>query len=114
MLQKFDRATDKAWCSKKKNIYGIDIRANRVIAAKKLFPDVNFLNMNASSLKFPDKYFNFITASTLFSSILDRDMRIKIATEIAGVLIPNGYILFYDFRYNNPKNDNVIGITKVK
>ena len=92
------------------NIYGIDIRKNRIKDAKKALPNCHFLVMDAANLDFSPDAFELITVSTLFSSILDPSIRRKIASEIYRVLKPGGAVLYYDFRYNNPTNKNVVGI----
>ena len=43
-----------------KNIYGIDIRQNRIDHAKKIYPSVKFLKMDARNIKYPDNKFDFI------------------------------------------------------
>lgn len=92
------------------NIYGIDIRKNRIKDAKKALPNCHFLVMDAANLDFSPDAFELITVSTLFSSILNTSTRRKIASEIYRVLKPGGAVLYYDFRYNNPTNKNVVGI----
>ena len=52
--------------------------------------------------------------STCFTSILDQEMKKSIAREVLRVLKDEGIILWYDFRYNNPKNPDVKGIEKKK
>ena len=93
--------------AKEKNIHGIDIREDRVIKAKKSFINANISVMDARSTDYPDEYFDVIITFTLLSSILNTNYRIKISEEINRLLKPNGYILYYDFRYGNPFNSNV-------
>ena len=66
--------------------------------------------MDAGKLIFSDSTFDMITVFTLFSSVLEKENRLKIAREILRTLKPNGFILYYDIRYDNPFNENVIGI----
>ena len=63
-------------------------------------------------MDFDDSKFDIITTFTLFSSILNEESRAKVATEIHRILKPNGFIIYYDLRINNPINKNVIGIKK--
>ena len=95
--------------AKEKNITGIDLRQDRLDAAKKIYPKANFLKMDAGNLKFSGGKFDFINIFTLFSSVNDLESRFKI-NEIQRVLKPNGFILYYDLRYNNPANKDVVGI----
>jgi hypothetical protein len=47
----------------------------------------------------------------LFSSILNPDFRQACAADIWRVLKPNGMLIWYDFRYDNPMNRKVKGMT---
>jgi hypothetical protein len=53
-----------------------------------------------------------IVQSTVFSSILDSDMKRKVASEMVRVLKPDGLIIWYDCFVSNPRNKDVKGITK--
>ncbi len=46
-----------------------------------------------------------------FTSILDEEARRKAGGEIMRVLKPGGIMLWYDFRYNNPRNKQVRAVT---
>jgi len=94
------------------NICGIDIRPDRVKDAKKFFPNMEIMVMNACQMEFPNCNFDFISVSTLFSSVLKNDIRSLMASEIRRVLKPGGIIMYYDLRINNPFNKNIIGINK--
>jgi ubiquinone/menaquinone biosynthesis C-methylase UbiE len=94
------------------NIYGIDLRANRLEDAKKSHPNARFSVMDAGKLKFPDNEFDVISAFTLFSSIIDPLTRVKVSKELYRVLKKGGVILYYDLRFNNPANKNVVGINE--
>jgi len=50
--------------------------------------------------------------SMVFSSILDTEFRKKVAHKMMVMLDNNGFILWYDFIYNNPGNKDVAGIKK--
>jgi hypothetical protein len=52
-----------------------------------------------------------VQAITLFSSIFDPTMASTVAAEITRVLKPGGAVLWYDFRYDNPSNRDVHGVT---
>tara|TARA_B100002051_G_C16716311_1_gene629676 strand:- start:795 stop:1493 length:699 start_codon:yes stop_codon:yes gene_type:complete len=93
-----------------KNIYGIDIREERLDYAKNKFPLADISLMDAGNIEYQDASFDVINVFTLFTSILDNDYRLKISEELYRVLKPEGYIIYYDFRFNNPFNKNVKGI----
>ena len=71
-------------------------------------PDVRI--GDASSLPWSDRTFDIVIQSTLFSSILDGEMKRSIAREMTRVLKPGGCVIWYDLRINNPRNPNVKGI----
>ena len=95
-----------------KNITGVDLRRKSIENAISNFPKINFKLMDAKNLKFTDNSFDCIIVFTLFSSVLSFDDRKIIAAEAKRVLKPNGFIIHYDLRINNPFNKNIIGINK--
>ncbi len=95
-----------------KNLYGVDLLAERISDARARYPGLHFGVANAEHLGFPDSHFDLVMAFTLFSSILDGVMARQIATEIVRVLKPGGAVLWYDFRYDNPRNPNVRGVPR--
>lgn len=62
---------------------------------------------------FPDNSVDLVSARTVFSSILDEDLRRHLASEMWRVLRPGGWALIFDFRYSNPGNRNVRKVTDV-
>tara|TARA_X000001036_G_scaffold438973_1_gene488357 strand:- start:1486 stop:2184 length:699 start_codon:yes stop_codon:yes gene_type:complete len=98
--------------SLEKNISGIDIREDRLVQTKEIYPAVKIQHMDARNLKFDDNQFDLVSTFTVFSSILESGHRKKISNEINRVLKPGGIILYYDLRYNNPLNRNVLGIKR--
>lgn len=94
------------------NLYGIDLLEERVIAGKRQSPNIHIEQGNVESLDFPDRTFDIVLQSTVFTSIHDMGMKQKIACEMLRVLRDDGIILWYDFRYDNPWNPDVKGIRK--
>lgn len=100
------------WGASPRHITGVDLLEERVVEAQCLSPEgVTFHCRNATALEFPDETFDLIIQSTVFSSILDRDMQDHLAHEMTRVLSPGGLILWYDFHVNNPRNPDVRGVT---
>lgn len=93
-----------------RNLYGVDLLPERIAEARRRYPDLNFQCLNAEKLDFPAGYFHLALLFTVFSSILDDTVAYNLAREAFRVLGPEGAILWYDFRYNNPYNLNVRGI----
>lgn len=100
------------WGAAPDNLYGIDLLPYQIEQAKKKLPQSHFQVMNAENLDFPDAFFDMVLLFTVFSSILDDAMAENVAGQVIRILKQNGVVLWYDFRYNNPYNPNVRGMTK--
>jgi SAM-dependent methyltransferase len=94
------------------DLHGIDLIAERIVDAKAHYPNIDFQTVNAEQLEFPDKHFDLVLLFTVFSSILDSQMAHNVAEEVERVLKPGGAVVWYDFRYDNPRNRHVHGMTK--
>jgi ubiquinone/menaquinone biosynthesis C-methylase UbiE len=92
------------------HLVGIDLIPARVERARHDYPDLEFHAGNAERLPFPDRSFDIVLAYTVFSSILDSRMAANVAHEIVRVMAPGGGLLWYDFRYDSPSNQNVRGV----
>jgi SAM-dependent methyltransferase len=91
---------------------GVDLLADRVAEARRRYPELAFDVTDGERLEFGDGVFDLVLAVTLFSSVRDASMSAKVASEIDRVLKPGGGLLWYDFRYDNPRNPNVHGMTE--
>jgi glycosyltransferase involved in cell wall biosynthesis/ubiquinone/menaquinone biosynthesis C-methylase UbiE len=100
------------WGAKPENLVGIDLIPERIKKAQELYPHMRFILGDAAEMDFPNSSFDLVVVSTVFSSILNNHVAHTIAGRIWHVLRPGGAVLWYDFRYNNPKNPNVRGITR--
>jgi ubiquinone/menaquinone biosynthesis C-methylase UbiE len=96
------------------SMVGVDLLGDRVAAARRAHPEIEFLQANAEHLDFDDAKFDLVLAITVFSSILDREMASNVAREIARVLRPGGALLWYDVRYNSVSNRNVRAVTAAR
>jgi SAM-dependent methyltransferase len=108
--QELDRFTQ--WGALPDNLYGVDLLPDRIEKAKQRFPELRFQTCNAEQLNFETAAFDLILLFTVLTSILDQEMAHNVATEVRRVLKPNGAAIWYDFRYNNPHNPNVRGLSK--
>lgn len=97
-------ATLRQWGASSDNLYGVDLLPERIALAKQNFQDINFQTGNAEQLEFGNQFFDLVLFFTVFSSILDSQMAQHVASEASRVLKPGGAILWYDFRYKNPRN----------
>ena len=99
------------WGANPKNVTGIDVIPDRILEAARLCPDTMWIERcNAATLHFPDGYFDLVVQATVFTSVLDSEIRRQIASEMVRVLKSDGLILWYDFHMNNPNNPNVRGV----
>jgi ubiquinone/menaquinone biosynthesis C-methylase UbiE len=94
------------------NLLGIDISKYRVKQARSLNPGIAICCGNAEEIPVKDNSFDMVTHFTLFTSILDNDMRRNIAKEMMRVVKPTGLILWYDFRFANPRIKEVRRVGK--
>jgi ubiquinone/menaquinone biosynthesis C-methylase UbiE len=106
--------TELAWFrelgASESSLVGIDLLPERVEVARRAYPKLEFLAGNAEHLPFPDGSFDLVVAYTIFSSILDREMAVNVASEIWRVMRPGAGLLWYDFRYDSPANRSVRGV----
>jgi ubiquinone/menaquinone biosynthesis C-methylase UbiE len=103
------------WGARPENITGIDLLSERVAEAKRLCPaQIRIDCGSAAKLEYPDASFDLVLQSTVFSSILDPEMKKQVAREMQRVLKPSGLILWYDFHVNNPWNPDVRGIKRAE
>jgi Methylase involved in ubiquinone/menaquinone biosynthesis len=105
-------ATFKDWGAKPQNLFGVDLLPERIQRAQERYPEFTFQQANAESLPFVGDSFDLVVLFTVFTSILDPKMATNIAREISRVLRRAGAILWYDFRFNNPFNRHVRGMTR--
>ena len=93
------------------DLSGIDLDEERVAEARTRLPVGDFRVGDASFLPWPDETFDIVAQSTVFSSILDSDMRERVATEMVRVLKRSGIVVWYDFFVDNPSNSHVRGVS---
>ncbi|UCD84904.1 MAG: class I SAM-dependent methyltransferase [Deltaproteobacteria bacterium] len=98
--------------AKPENLYGIELLHDRFEKANYLCPNMNITQGNAVKIEYDDEMFDIVLQSTVFTSIMDYEIKKRIAIEMLRVLSKDGIILWYDFRYNNPNNPDVSGIKK--
>jgi SAM-dependent methyltransferase len=103
----------ETWGADRGGLAGIDLLPERVAAAReRLTPGADLRAGDASELPWDSASFDIVLQSTVFSSILDADMRAAVAGEMARVLAPGGVILWNDFFADNPRNPAVRGVRR--
>jgi ubiquinone/menaquinone biosynthesis C-methylase UbiE len=98
------------WGARAEHLAGIDLLDEAVTAARRVHADIRIEQGSAERLPFPDRSFDLVSQFTVFSSVLDREMRGRMAGEMLRVLRPGGVVLSYDFTLN-PRNPDTTGIT---
>ena len=98
------------WGARPDNLFGVDLMAQRIEDARRDHPEMHFQTANAEQLPFELGYFDLVLLYTVFTSVLDDRMASNMAAEVARVLKPGGAVVWYDFRFNNPRNSNVRGL----
>jgi ubiquinone/menaquinone biosynthesis C-methylase UbiE len=101
------------WGALPENMTGIDLLADRVSRARRLCPAaVRLQCASAAQLPFANERFDLVFQSTVFTSILDSDLKRRVAAEMMRVIKPDGLILWYDYHVNNPWNNDVRGVKR--
>ena len=101
-----------SWGLRESGLAGIELDETRAKVAQSALPGADLRVGDASALPWSDGSFQLVVCSTVFTSILDLGMRQRIADEITRVLAPGGAMLWYDFRFNNPRNKNVRKVSR--
>ena len=98
------------WGGAVENLAGIELRPDAVRRARHLSPNFDIREGSATLLPWPDRSFDLVCQHTVFTSVLASEMKRRIASEMTRVLRNRGAVLWYDFRYNNPRNPDVRGV----
>jgi len=75
-----------SWGLKETDLYGIELDAARSARATELLPSANLRIGDACNLPWEDNFFQYVIASTVFSSILDSSVRSLLAQEMTRVV----------------------------
>ncbi len=90
-------------------LHGTDLIQNRVRDAHTALPNSLLTCSDGQNLPYPQQTFDLVFQYTVFSSILDTQVRSNLAREMLRVLKPTGMLVWYDFWYN-PTNPQTRGI----
>lgn len=90
---------------------GVDLSAEAVDVAAARNPLDRFVVASVDDLAFESESFDVAIASTLFSSLPSRTFEKAAAREVSRVLVRGGWLIWYDLRYDNPRNANVHGVS---
>jgi SAM-dependent methyltransferase len=97
------------------NLYVNELLPDRIEVLKETFPKVTIYQGDASEIESNGEIlFDVVFQSTVFTSLLDYDFKVKLANKMWTLVKPGGIVLWYDFMFNNPKNQDVRGIKKAE
>jgi SAM-dependent methyltransferase len=102
-----------AWGAEPQNVFGVELLQASATRARRLCPqEVTIECGSAAELRFDSGTFDLVLQATVFTSVLDGDMKRAMAAEMLRVLSPGGLILWYDFFLRNPWNPYVQPVEK--
>jgi SAM-dependent methyltransferase len=101
------------WGATPANLLGTELQQDRLdLARARSAPDVRWHCGPLSAL--PADSADLVSANTVISSVLDPELRQRLAGDMWRVLKPGGWCLVFDFRYNNPRNPHVRKLTRAE
>jgi SAM-dependent methyltransferase len=93
------------------NLFGFDLLHDRLQEARRRCPEIAVAQADGTSIPFRSGAFDLILHFGVFSSLHYPETRRAFAREMRRVLRPNGLILWYEFRVDNPKNPDVKAVS---
>jgi SAM-dependent methyltransferase len=93
------------------NLYANELMEERGIVLHERLKTNNIFIGDALNLNYSN-YFDVVFQSTVFTSILDYEFKRQLAQKMKKMVKEDGIIIWYDFKYDNPKNENVKGIRR--
>lgn len=99
------------WGAAPQHLTGIDLLPERIAAARAVLPPaVRLLQGDALGADVPEGSQDIVTQFTVFSSVLDAQVRDALAARMWAWLKPGGLLVWYDFTVDNPRNPDVRGV----
>jgi ubiquinone/menaquinone biosynthesis C-methylase UbiE len=92
-----------------RNLYGVDLLLARIQLAHQTLSGLPLACADGQNLPYISHTFDLSMQFTVFSSILDDEVKSNVARELLRVTHPGGMILWYDF-WLNPMNPQTRGI----
>jgi len=90
-----------------RQLSGTELIPDRAEAAGRALPGASIEYVDGFHVPFADGAFDLVTASLVFSTVVNPAGRRRLATEMRRVTSPGGLIAIYDFRIRKPWNRNV-------
>jgi SAM-dependent methyltransferase len=93
------------------NMTGNDLLPDRLETARAILPSgVRLIPGDAMDAPFDPNSFDVVLQSTVFTSIIDSQFQVALAARMWNWVSEAGGVLWYDFVYNNPSNQDVKGV----
>jgi ubiquinone/menaquinone biosynthesis C-methylase UbiE len=92
-------------------LHGIDLRDEVIAVAKDRLPACDLVVGDASQLPYSTASMDLVLQFTVLSSILDDEVRRRVAAEMIRMCRPSGVIVSYDF-VMNPTNPDTRGLNR--
>jgi SAM-dependent methyltransferase len=93
------------------HLFGFDLLHDRLQEARRRSPEIAVAQADGTAIPFRSAAFDLILHFGVFSSLHRPGTRRAFAAEIRRVLRPDGLILWYEFRVDNPRNPDVKAVT---
>lgn len=93
---------------------GVDLGPSQVASASSTYPWASFVQASVHQLPLADGSFDVVIASMLFSSLPSSELEHAAVDEIRRVLVPNGWLVWYDLRYPSPGNSSVHAMSRIR
>lgn len=95
-----------------KRLAGTELIAERLEIAQALTVSGPLWHLGSLEDLPGDLAYDVVSAFTVFSSILDDEVRRRLADHMWDCTAMGGAVIVYDFRYDNPKNPDVSKVTR--
>lgn len=96
------------------NLYGVDIRSNKIDVARNRFPASHFKCADASCLDFSDASFDITQEFMMFLQMTDDELSARVAAEMLRVTKHGGHLLLSDWRYAMPGTEEFKAVDKAR
>ncbi len=94
-----------------RNLQANELLPERVTLARRNLPEAIVVHSgDALKLQLPSASFDVVYQSTVFTSLLDDKFQEDLARQMWEWVSPGGGVLWYDFIYDNPGNQDVRGV----
>ena len=101
----YGRTLNELYLSDFTNLSGIDISKKMIARGSKLYPHLNFIKHENSSIPFADKSFDAVILLAVLTCIIDDTEQEKLMSEVHRVLRDDGVIYINDFLVNSDQRN---------